>query len=204
MNKKQPTPMDIRYPKREGWGLVGWRGSNLHHLGYITEKARRCVCGCPPVFEMTTGTVETEGAASDFVAICPRCERRAEGHGSLEYCLRMWNEGKMSDDSMMVNMPILSMSETGAMKLSRKLIALNKEEAIELIRCKHSEFGTRRDWKYKVRYAAQLRTIERFFRESPLMMDMDGEAIISDIRKIIYPDLTPEERVKIPLILTEL
>lgn len=201
---KDQTPMEVRYPRRKGWARDLWRSNESHHVGYKTDRARPCCCGWIPVFEMYTEATERDCPAVDFVAICPRCERRAEGHGSLEYCLKQWNAENLSDDSMMVNMPIMEMSYTGAEKLSQKIFRAAKAEALELILKKHEEFGDRRDWKYQLKFAGDLVRLEIFFRESPLMMDLDGDGVISDIRKQVYPDLSPEERIRIPLKLTEM
>ena len=46
--------------------------------------------------------------------------------------------------------------------------------------------------------------LDRFFKTSCFMWELDYEGLISDIRKYLYPDLPPEERIKIPLKLTEL
>ena len=49
-----------------------------------------------------------------------------------------------------------------------------------------------------------LNKLENFFRTSCFMWELDCDGLISDIRKYLYPDLPPAERIKIPLHLRDL
>jgi len=50
----------------------------------------------------------------------------------------------------------------------------------------------------------EVRRIDEFFRTSPLAFALDRDAVMSKLRKELFPDLMPEERMKIPLDPTEM
>lgn len=209
------------YPERDGWGRMLERRGGALHIGYTHVEAKACPCGNYPVFEQyfndrDPARDEKNVPAEVFVAICPACELRAEGEGTLEEMLAAWNERRFSEDSLMVSREI-SFAQPEAMAALCGIVCMTQiEEAVNLIRRKHkirkalkTQFGNefvRGEQVSEIRRInAQLTLIERFLRNSPLMYERDPDAVISDIRKTIHPGNSREEieqRLKIPLKLT--
>lgn len=220
---KRPTPtligFDRLYPDRDdGYTFVSRRGERLH-VGYTHPRTRRCVCHTPPVFEQYIYDYDEDGnrnvPAQQFVAICPNCEIRARGHGSLEWCRRQWNAGKFSRDTVMVRYSPKWQSDEGIERMCRKVIAGVIEEAVEAVQRKHSlmdrlmgtmiDDGTREVLYNQLKLVrSQIRELSGFIHNSPLMYTFEEDAVLSAIRKQIYPELTPEDRIKIPLNLTRM
>ncbi len=216
--KRPPTgtvAMEYLYPPREGYTFIhrDKMGSVLH-TGYESEKTRRCVCHTRPVFEQYIDDYDENGIrnvpAKEFVAICPKCEIKMRGHGDLEFCRKQWNAGKFSRDSVMVRYRPKDPDPAGIEALSRKAVAGAVEDAVDAVKHRHllmkqlNRKGAS-DGEREIAYThlktimANLRKLQKFFETSPLMMDFDDEAILSSVRMQVYPELTPDERVKIPL-----
>ena len=203
---------DELYPPREGYAFRRRIGGSLH-VGYVHPQTRKCVCGSLPVFEQYIYDYDENGQrnapAKEFVAICPKCEIKMRGHGSLSFCRKQWNAGKFSKDGVMVRFRPKDPEPNALDRLSRKVIAGVIEEAVELINRKHDLMDkisdNRNDWMQEV-FTGQLKKVrhsltelENFILTSPLMLDHDSDAVLSAIRKKVYPGMKPEDRVKIPL-----
>ena len=215
------SPTEQIYPEREGYGRSLERGKYVMHIGYTSPEARVCKCGSYPVFEQFVLDRKEDGSrnipAQSFVAICPRCELRAKGEGTLEDVLETWNLGEFSEDNLLVSEKMTSLSPETAKMLGGIVVMRMIEEIIDMILEKHKiqkELrsglleGAGNEYKrgekaHKIRELnGRLGSAENFLRYSPLMFDKDPEAVISDIRKAIYPGDTAEDierRMKIPL-----
>ena len=213
------SPTEQIYPEREGYGRSLERGRDVMHIGYTSTKARPCKCGCVPTFEQYVLDRKEDGSrnipAQSFVAICPRCELRAKGEGTLEEVLETWNRGEYSEDNLLVSEKMTSLSTETAKMLGAVVVMRMIEDAIDMILQKHkiqqelrSLYGAWNEERHgeKVHKIQELNgrlvNAENFLRYSPLMFDRDPDAVISDIRKAIYPGDTAEDiekRMKIPL-----
>lgn len=215
------SPTEQIYLEREGYGRSLERGRDVMHIGYTSPKARPCKCGCMPTFEQFVLDRKEDGSrkipAESFVAICPRCELRAKGEGTLEEVLATWNRGEFSEDSLLVSEKLSTLSPETAKMLGAVVVMRMIEDAIDMILLKHKLQkklrsglleGAGNEYKrgekvQKIRdLNGRLKNAENFLRYSPLMFDRDPEAVISDIRKAIYPGDTAEDiekRMKIPL-----
>ena len=213
------SPTEQIYPEREGYGRSLERGRYVMHIGYTSPKARPCKCGCMPTFEQYVLDRKEDGSrnipAQSFVAICPRCELRAKGEGTLEEVLETWNRGEYSEDNLLVSEKMTSLSTETAKMLGAVVVMRMIEDAIDMILQKHkiqqelrSLYGAGNEERHgekvhKIRELnVRLGNAENFLRYSPLMFDRDPDAVISDIRKAIYPGDTAEDiekRMKIPL-----
>ena len=204
---------DKLYPEREGYVFVSRRGE-ASHVGYLSMKTRRCVCHTHPVFEQYIMDYDENGQrnvpAKEFVAICPKCEIRAKGHGDLDWCMKQWNSGKFQRDMVMVRYKPKDPDPVGIEMLSRKVVAGAVEEAVDAVKRKHdltrrlnnkfTDDGTREVLYTQLQLVrSALKELNEFITKSPLLWEFDDEAVLSGIRKQVYPDLKPEERIKIPL-----
>ena len=210
--KSGPKAEDI-YPELEGFTRVLHRHGYVPHVGYVSPRMMPCRCGATPVLEQYVGDVnenETRNVpAQVFVAICPKCELKAIGQGSIETCIRRWNAGKYSSDMLMVRRKLMDPSTRGCEILSNRVLADAAEEAISYVKRKHElvrKLNGRLDddareihYNELQRIRTVLRKLMEFFQDNPLVFTHDEEAILSGIRRSVYPDLTPEERIKIPL-----
>lgn len=212
-------PTEQIYPEREGYGRILERVRDVLHIGYTSPEARVCKCGSYPVFEQYVLDRKEDGSrnipAESFVAICPRCELRAKGEGTLEEVLETWNRGEFSEDNLLVSEKMASLSPETARMLGGIVVMRMIEEIIDMILQKHKlqqelrtlyVAGNEERHGEKVHKIQELNgllgTAENFLRYSPLMFDRDPDAVISDIRKAIYPGDTAEDierRMKIPL-----
>lgn len=213
------SPTEQIYPEREGYGRSLERGRDVMHIGYTSPKARPCKCGCMPTFEQYVLDRKEDGSrnipAESFVAICPRCELRAKGEGTLEEVLETWNRGEYSEDNLLVSEKMTSLSTETAKMLGAVVVMRMIEDAIDMIMLKHklqqelrTLYGAGNEERHgenvhRIRELnGRLGNAENFLRYSPLMFDRDPDAVISDIRKAIYPGDTAEDieqRMKIPL-----
>ena len=213
------SPTNQIYPELDGYGRSLERGKNVMHIGYTSPEARVCKCGCYPVFEQYVLDRKEDGSrnipAQIFVAICPRCELRAKGEGTLEEVLETWNRGEYSEDNLLVSEKLSTLSLETAKMLGAVVVMRMIEDAIDMILQKHkiqqelrSLYGAGNEERHgekvhKVQeLTRRLESSENFLRYSPLMFDRDPDAVISDIRKAIYPGDTAEDiekRMKIPL-----
>lgn len=201
------------YPEIPGYGRSLGRKREAWRVGYTSPNARQCECGAFPVFEQYTMDYGPEGErnvpATEFVAICPSCERRAKGSGSLEFCLNRWNNQIMSPDSMRVQKRPADFDTEACVALSGRLVRDAMEEAIRLVK-RRWEIDRQlanpllSDVRRELLYT-EFKNIRHHLHEmnkvfyGPITMDRDGDAIISKIRQKLYPALKPEERVTIPL-----
>lgn len=215
------SPTEQIYPEREGYGRSLERGKYVMHIGYTSPKARVCKCGSYPVLEQFVLDRKEDGSrnipAESFVAICPRCELRAKGEGALEEVLETWNRGEFSEDNLLVSEKLSTLSLETAKMLGAVVVMRMIEDAIDMVLQKHKiqqelRIGLlegagnelkRGEKVQKIRELnGRLKNAENFLRYSPLMFDRDPDAVISDIRKAIYPGNTAEDiekRMKIPL-----
>lgn len=206
-----------------GFDLNTKMANGLHHVGYTTYRMKACMCGAQPVLEQYVGDVyiDEDGEkhrnfpARTFVAICPKCELRAIGHGSLEECISVWNAGRFTKDSLMCQTPVDDISQDGCIAISNRVIAAAVEDAVDLVKKKNRELSILHnpmtsDVQREVHYTelknlrTKLNELQTFFMSSPVMFDKDGEAVLSGIRRILHPELTHQEREKIPLKLTKM
>ena len=213
------SPTEQIYPEREGYGRSLERGRYVMHIGYTSPKARSCKCGCTPTFEQYVLDRNEDGSrkipAESFVAICPRCELRAKGEGTLEEVLETWNRGEFSEDNLLVSEKLSTLSLETAKMLGAVVVMRMIEDSIDMILQKHkiqqelrSLYGAGNEERHGEKFHkiqelnGRLGNAENFLRYSPLMFDRDPDAVISDIRKAIYPGDTAEDiekRMKIPL-----
>ena len=214
------TPFDLLYPPREDMLRTNHRGSSCFHVGYYDPHGMRpCLCGTRPVIEQYVGDVDENGKrnipAKQFVAICPRCEVRAWGHGSVEAVRKQWNRRHFVADTVTVRRRPETFSTDQCRVLSDKVVLLAMKDAVELIQKKHELMeelddphigGFTRSAKYEElkHVRAEIIKLKRFFRDSPMMFERDEDAALSAIRKALYPDMKQEERIKIPLDLVKM
>lgn len=211
-NKSAEANMMI-YPELPGWGRRLYSKRNdvrddSIHIGYTHPDAKPCpCCHMSPVFERY---VEDRGVpASVFVAICPRCELRAAGYGTLEQVLDDWNHGRFTDDGWQVHHRLKDVDADAIALLSKKVTADAVSDATDLIetrrklaknvRLAKNEFAREAQEQHLKDTMRALREIQHFIEQSPLMLDHDPEAVLSAIRKRVYPDLDTEKRLKVPL-----
>lgn len=212
---------DLTYPPRDGWARTEKRmaSNDWHHVGYMSMFARQCpVCGAMPVFEQYVGDVTKEPGkkkvknmpAETFVAVCPRCEVRAVGEGTLEECLRAWNDEDYSDDSLLVNGEIENINGQGLKELADCVWEETVAYGVDLVKRKHelqmalnSAFID--DVMTEVYYTelkgirSTLTSLQKDVLSSPFGAVRDPESVLSDIRKGAYPHLSIDERLLIPL-----
>ena len=208
--KKQPASFENVYPPIDGWG---WSLSRNNHSGYISNLAIKCECGASPVFEQycldLTGTAKSVPAKL-FVGICPNCGLRAIGQWPLEKALAVWNSGERTADSRTLAQKCKNPDNNACKNLSDAAVTEAVEEAVRMVRRKNELQTLLRDdllsdQKREVYYIelksirSNLRSLQVFFTESPLLYDKDSDAVLSGIRKILYPGLSYEDRIKIPL-----
>lgn len=206
------------YPALDGWEWAPIRTGELYHTGYTSARAKRCKCGNMPVFEQSVkdcvGT-RKKTPADVFVAICPHCELRAVGEGTLEEVLTAWNSGVRTVDSVAMQKKLVDADSNATRALSDAVVGDAAHEAVQLIlrRRELMEIVNNpklSDVELEMRYTELkgvrrgLNELQKFFETSPIMFDNDAEAILSGIRKIVYPEMTYAERVKIPLKLVKM
>lgn len=211
--KKPGIRAEDIYPEMDGFTRAIHRHGYIPHVGYMTTRMMPCKCGTLPVLEQYVGDLDEHEArnvpATSFVAICPKCELKAKGHGTIEACIKRWNNEQFSSDAMMVRRPLKDPSTRGCEILSNRVLADAAEEAIMYVKRKHDLMEKLRgridDDAREIHYnelqrvRSVLRKLMEFFRDNPLVFTHDEDAILSGIRRSVYPDLTPEERIKIPL-----
>ena len=210
------------YPEKEGFDRRLYRGSRGRnvccHVGYHSERMARCECGAEPVLEQAVDDVTKDGRnvpAQKYVAICPRCETRTEYDGEIEKCIEEWNAGRFTDDSMMLKHAIRNPDLEGYARLAGKVIGIAYEDAVALLKEKQRlrkkmnnplvGSGTMESCRMQIESInGELRALQAFFENSPLMMDRDPESVISDIRREVYPMVRPEVRIRKSLVLSKM
>ena len=212
-NKTGLVPFELLYPEREGYTRKLTRREPYIHAGYMSDKMAQCRCGAFPVLEQYVEDVDENEIrnvpAQDFVAICPVCEVRADTHGSMEQCIKYWNARRFTEDAVMVRHKLKNPNMHGCEMLSNKVLADAVNEAVVFVKRKHELMrklqGPIDDDTREIHYTeltrvrANLRKIADFFHKSPLVFTHEEDAILSGVRRNVYPELTPEERLKIPL-----
>lgn len=213
--KKTGFSLDFEsiYPELEGFGRIVHRHGALSHVGYTSSRMETCRCGTVPVLEQYVEDYDDDGVrnapAKSFVAICPRCELKAAGRGSIEKCIRNWNDHRYSADTMMVRRRLDEPNTRGCEILSNRVLADAVVEAVTFVKRKHELMeklnGKIDDDTREIHYnelqrvRSALKKLAGFFHDSPLVFTHDEDAILSGIRRSVYPHLTTEERLKIPL-----
>lgn len=198
----------IKYPPRGSWIVHGTRNTDGEkamsyvHGGYYSEKLRRCpVCKRYPVFQESAydATPQTE-KAKVFFGFCPTCELRTRKPGTLKEAVMQWQYREFSPDSLLVcRRPRLD--TYGCRLLCKEIVDEAIEDALfyerELL-----DTSPYSDLFYS--YLDTLEDLEKFFRESVFMFELDADGVISEIRRALFPTLEPKDRIRIPLHLTEL
>lgn len=202
------------YPDIDGWGRIIYAHGDDNHVGYTTDRANPCpCCGRFPVFEQYVNDVDEKKVrnvpATQFVAICPKCEFKSTKIGTLEEVLLSWNNKEFSEDAIMVRHRLKDLNEIGCERLSNRVVMDAILEAKELVEQHHKLIAKLRDpsnikdrqviWHQIELNVGALRKLQRFFETNPIMLDYDAEATISTVRKLVYPDMKIEDRIKIPL-----
>lgn len=203
VNLNQVNP-DVKYPPRRGWKFSCVSPSReLLHRGYWSSELKPCpCCGLYPVFEESTrAETDVEQRATVFVGICPKCEIRTRKDGTLKEAVIMWQRRAFSRDSYLMNRRPKYDSLEGVRELSQKIVDAAVEDAMMYARERQeAQEGSERF----IFLGDRLEELERFFKHSVFMWEMDPDGIISDIRRILYPELEPKDRIKIPLHLSRL
>lgn len=221
MSNKGRCFEDVKYPPRRGWDVVesspseGWM-----HGGYTTDVLKRCpVCGRRAVFEEDSyaKTPKSERARV-FIGFCPTCELRTRTPGTLREAVTQWQTGQYSPDSWLhCHRPKLD--SFGVAELCnvvcgtayedlRMYVELMMGEDIRIPRViipSHRRPQTEPTEEETYSHSElEVKRIDEFFRTSPLAFALDRDAVMSKLRKELFPGLTPEERMKIPLDPTEM
>jgi len=193
------------YPPRRGWKVCGVSNSRgLLHRGYSSPQLKTCpCCGGYPVFEESVDAVvkDVQEPVRVFVGICPKCEIRTRKSGTLKETVIMWQRREYSKDSILMNKRPKYDWIHGVRELSQKIVDAAVADAIMYAQQRQEDEEGSEHFLYT---GDQLEDLERFFHNSVFMWEMHPDGIISDIRRILYPDLPPEWRTKIPPHLTRL
>ena len=200
---KQKKP--DKYPPREGFVAVSNSGGNG---GYLCPGARPCKCGGEPKFQQVT--TDKEQVAQVFVGICKKCGRRTVAEGPLETVLAEWNKRRFTRDSELVSGKLVNPSEDGLRMLCSTVVSESILEAAELVKQMHElkrmiADPLVSDYRREIlnqelsQVKGNLQSYQYFFETSPLMYDREADSALSDVRRLLHPDLTMEERLKIPL-----
>lgn len=173
------------------------------HIGYFTEKARPCPC-CKtlPVFEEDIYRAAPEGhPAKYFIGFCQKCGLRTRSSAKLRDAINQWQRKEYSEGSwLMAHRPKCS-DLYGVRLLCKQVVGKAIDDALLYVQARNSASPGGEEFHS---YKNLLNELEHFFRESPFMWELSANGLISDIRKVIYPDIPPEYRIKIPLHLAEL
>lgn len=204
-NKRLSNNIDWleKYPPRGAWEIASAHPkTGYNHGGYTSRKIRPCpACGRDAVFEEDAyRRTPPHERAKYFYGYCPTCELRTRESGTLKEAVMQWQERKFSPDSWLhCHRPRLD--SWGCSLLSEAACRDAYEDARFYVeQMQKANQKCEKDEEAR----AELNRIEEFFRTSPLAFALDPEAVISKLRKELYPELTPEERMKIPLKLAKL
>lgn len=195
---------DKKYPPRGAWSVAKTRPSdNYMHGGYTSEKLRRCpVCGRQAVFEedVRRKTDPCE-RAKYFFGFCPTCELHTKESGTLKEAVMQWQERKYSYDSWLhCHRPKLD--TWGCALLCESLAKSAYNDARFYVDYMMQNSAKQDEALNSARNA--LNEIETFFVKSPFAFALDPDAVVSKMRQEFFPELTPDERLKIPLKLSQL
>lgn len=80
-----------------------------------------------------------------------------------------------------------------------RAVGIRQRDLAKSMRAAKNEFAREAQETHLKETTRALREIQHFIEQSPLMMDYDPEAVLSAIRKRVYPDLNTEKRLKVPL-----
>lgn len=197
--------ISVKYPPRGAWKVVGayiLDGYYYKHCGYSSTKLKPCpVCGRYPVFEEDQyRCTESDKPAKYFYGFCPTCDLRTEKSGTLKEAVYQWQRYSFSENTLMVcQRP--TFSKDGINALYNKVVEACVNDAILKLEWQFKLTPYTEEWR---RLSKELNEIEDFLRGSCFTVDLDPDGIISDIRKILYPDMSHDERTKIPLHLSKL
>lgn len=189
-----------KYPERRGWerhqrGVLD--GRDYVHAGYYSELLKPCpVCGRYPVFE-------EYGEPKVYAGYCPTCELRTRKPGTLKEAVIQWQKRMFSHDSLLVchRLKPESMDTYGCRMLCDKVVSSAIDDAL-FYAFQQQDVKERSElWESNRK---MLKDLENFFRTSGLMVELDPDGVISDIRRALYPTMKPEDRIKIPLHLADL
>ena len=203
---------ELTYPEIEGFERtsVHVKANGTTHSGYVTEKAKKCpYCGGMPIFEQFVLDYEVR---EDPTA---RRGRKPVRRMPAETFVEQWNNRKFSPDSEMLLKPLKDPDREGMMELIHRVMEDEVNDAVQAVRHRHYllkrlknkslSFKRREELYIDLRMEnAELRSIEKWIREKPIFAMYDAEAMLSEIRKRVYPKLTPEERTEKPLQLDRL
>jgi len=211
----------VKYPPRRGWDVAGGRPSDDYmHGGYTTNLLKPCpVCGRQAVFEEDSYNKAPKGErARVFIGFCPTCELRTRAPGTLREAVTQWQRGEYSPDSWLhCHRP--QFDSWGVSELCNVVCGTAYEDLrmyVEImmggdIRIPRVALSSHRrpkeDQTMEETYShseLEVRRIDEFFRKSPLAFALDHDAVMSKLRKELFPNLTPKERLKIPLDPTEM
>lgn len=212
---------NVKYPPRRGWDVVGGSPANdLMHGGYTTNLLKRCpACGRQAVFEEDSYTKSPKGErARVFIGFCPSCELRTRTPGTLREAVTQWQTGQYSPDSWLYcHRP--QFDSYGVAELCNVVCGTAYEDLrmyVEIMMggdiriprvalTSHKRPASCLAWEETYSHSElEVRRIDEFFRKSPLAFALDHDAVMSKLRKELFPDLTPDERMKIPLDPTEM
>lgn len=195
-----------KYPPRRGWAVVGTNPTNGYmHGGYTTDQLKTCpVCKRQAVFEEDVRDAAPKGErARVFIGICPTCELRTRESGTLREAVTQWQMRQFSPDSLLhCHRPNPDKFDTWGCALMCESAAKHAYEDLQLF--VELMMNTPEDHEDFSKYKAEVERIEDFFRRSPLAFALDPEAVASKLRRDLWPELTPKERLKIPLKLTQM
>lgn len=196
--------LEKKYPPRRGWKITTTHpGSKLYHSGYTSDLLKQCpCCRSYPAFEEASSSDQgPEERAKVFIGICPKCELRTRKEGTLKESVIQWQRRDFSRNSIAMNRRPKLRSEEGIRDLCSKMVSKAIDDTICLIKMQKKNYAGVADY---VNVEKDLNKLENFFRTSCFMWELDCDGLISDIRKYLYPDLPPAERIKIPLHLRNL
>ena len=212
---------NVKYPPRRGWDVVGGRPSDdFMHGGYTTNLLKPCpVCGRQAVFEEDSYNKAPKGErARVFIGFCPTCELRTRTPGTLREAVTQWQRGEYSPDSWLhCHRP--QFDSWGVSELCNVVCGTAYEDLrmyVEIMmggdiriprvaRTSHKQRVTEPTEEETYSHSElEVRRIDQFFRTSPLAFALDRDAVMSKLRKELFPDLTPKERLKISLDPTEM
>ncbi len=128
-----------------------------------------------------------------WICMCDACAIRTKAVDSPEEARDAWNDVKVTRFSRMLfrKLTVDTLNDCGVENLLYQLAKNSSEELVELYR-------TRRKVPYNEELEMKIRELERFFRKSPFLRDLNREELLRELRAEGEHDkekLTPEERI---------